>query len=103
MGVQFFFEQTNAEVNKRYPNLFRDGGTKSVAVAKASKIMKPYGWLNTLYDIALDGVFTRGGKDPIQSVKDEKLYKVFTYVSWKTAKGDFELAVNEEQKKNIKT
>tara|TARA_Y100001938_G_scaffold145575_1_gene222544 strand:+ start:406 stop:603 length:198 start_codon:yes stop_codon:yes gene_type:complete len=65
--------------------------------------MKPYGWLNTLYDIALDGVFTRGGKDPIQSVKDEKLYKVFTYVSWKTAKGDFELAVNEEQKKNIKT
>ena len=65
--------------------------------------MKPYGWLNTLYDVALDGVFTQNGKDAMQSVKDEKLYKVLTYVSWKTAKGDFELAVNEEQQKNIKT
>ena len=66
-----FFEQTNDKLTKRYPNLFRDGNTKSVAVAKASKIMKPYGWLNTLYDLALDGVFTNNGKDAIQSVKDE--------------------------------
>lgn len=65
--------------------------------------MKPYGWLNTLYDVALDGVFTQGGKDAMQSVKDEKLYKVLTYVSWKTSKADFELAVNEEQNKQIKT
>jgi|TARA_R100000479_G_scaffold87921_2_gene42953 hypothetical protein len=65
--------------------------------------MKPYGWLNTLYDIALDGIFTRDGQDAVESVKREKLYKVLTYVSWKTAKGDFELAVNEEQSKNIKT
>ena len=25
--------------------------------------MKPYGWLNSLYDLALDGVFTKEGKD----------------------------------------
>ena len=102
MGVQFFFEQTNFGINQRYKNLFRDGGTKSIAVAKASKIMKPFGWLNTLYDLALDGVFTRDGKDAMQSVKDEKLYKVLTYLSWKTAKGDYELAINEEQQKQIK-
>jgi len=64
--------------------------------------MKPFGWLNTLYDIAFDGVFTKDGKDAMQSVKDEKLYKVLTYLSWKTAKGDYELAVNEEQRKQIK-
>ena len=64
--------------------------------------MKPYGWLNSLYDLALDGVFTIEGKDAIQCVKDEKLYKVMTYMSWKTAKADFELAVNEEQRKKIK-
>jgi hypothetical protein len=64
--------------------------------------MKPYGWLNTLYDVAIDGVFTRDGKDAMQSVKDEKLYKVLTYVSWKTAKVDFENAVNQEQSKQIK-
>lgn len=103
MGVQFFFEQTNDEVSKRYPNIFREGGSKSIAVTKASRIMKPYGWLNTLYDVALDGVFTQNGKDAMQSVKDEKLYKVLTYVSWKTSKADFELAVNEEQSKQIKT
>ena len=38
----------------------------------------------------------------MQSVKDEKLYKVLTYLSWKTAKQDYELAVNEEQRKSIK-
>jgi|TARA_B110000003_G_scaffold245942_1_gene256074 hypothetical protein len=69
---------------------------------KASKIMKPYGWLNTLYDIALDGIFTNKGKDSIQSVKDEKFYKVMTYLSWKTSKGDFEMAVQEEHNKQVK-
>jgi hypothetical protein len=64
--------------------------------------MKPYGWLNTLYDIALDGIFTNKGKDAIQSVKDEKLYKVMTYLSWKTSKSDFEMAVQEEQSKQVK-
>ncbi len=61
--------------------------------------MKPYGWLNTLYDIALDGIFTRDGKDSIQSVKDEKFYKVMTYLSWKTSKTDYEMTVREEQQK----
>ena len=102
MGVRFFFEQTNDLISKRYPNLFRSGSTKSIAVAKASKIMKPYGWLNTLYDLALDGIFTKKGKDAIQSVKDEKFYKVMTYLSWKTSKSDFEMAVQEEQNKQVK-
>ena len=69
---------------------------------KASRIMKPYGWLNTLSDIALDGIFTSKGKDAIQSVKDEKLYKVMTYLSWKTSKSDVEMAVQEEQSKQVK-
>ena len=101
MGVRFFFEQTNDQLAKRYPNVFREGNSKSIAVVKASKIMKPYGWLNTLYDIALDGIFTNNGKDAIQSVKDEKFYKVMTYLSWKTSKSDFEMAVQEEQSKQV--
>ncbi len=64
--------------------------------------MKPFGWLNTLYDLAISGVFTKNGKDAIQSVKDEKLYKVFTFMAWKTAKTDYEIAVNKEQQKTIK-
>jgi hypothetical protein len=102
LGVQFFFEQENNIIFRTYQNLFREGGTKSIAVAKASRIMKPFGWLNTMYDISLDGLFTKDGKDAIQSVKDEKLYKILTYLSWKTAKGDYELAINEEQNKQIK-
>ncbi len=89
-------------MSERYPNVFRAGNSKSVAVVKASRIMKPYGWLNSLYDVAMDGLFTKDGKDAIQSVKDEKLYKVLTYIAWKTSKSDFEIAVKEESQKNIK-
>ena len=64
--------------------------------------MKPFGSLNTLYDIAADNIFTKDGKDAIQSVKDEKFYKVMTYLAWKTARSDYELKISEEQKKQIK-
>tara|TARA_B100001094_G_C18097901_1_gene754026 strand:+ start:1025 stop:1198 length:174 start_codon:yes stop_codon:yes gene_type:complete len=49
-----------------------------------------------LYSIAEKGVFTEGGKNSIESVKDANLYKVLTYMSWQTAQKDFEAAVNDK-------
>jgi len=60
------------------------------------KILKPYGWLNSLYQLALDGVFDVSGKNPVDSVKETNLYKVLTYLSWKTAKNDYEIAVQDK-------
>ena len=32
---------------------------------------------------------------------EQSLYKVLTFMSWKTAKTDYEIAVNEEQRKKV--
>jgi len=58
--------------------------------------IEPFGWLNSLYSIAEKGVFTEGGKNSIDSVKDANLYKVLTYMSWQTATKDFEAAINDK-------
>ena len=57
--------------------------------------MKPYGWLNTLYDVANTGLFTRQPYNAIDSARDTDLYVVFTYLSWKTAKNEYENAVRK--------
>ena len=62
--------------------------------------MTPYGWLNNIYDIALDGVFKIDGYNQIESVERRPLYSVFAYMSWKTAKSNYEseyqrIAINE--------
>jgi|TARA_R110000803_G_C11985955_1_gene321284 hypothetical protein len=46
--------------------------------------------------LSIDGVFTEGDKNSIESVKDTNLYKVLTYLSWKTAKNDYEVAVQDK-------
>ena len=93
MGVRFFFEQTQLNIDARFPNLKSGGG--DVKAARASRILKPYGWLNSLYALAKDGVFTHSGLSPIDSVKSTNLYKVLTFLSWKQACGDYEAAYRE--------
>jgi len=57
--------------------------------------MEGYGWLNTLYDVAATGLFTQNGDNPINSVKRQNVYEVFTYLSWSTAKIEYENAVRK--------
>ncbi len=64
--------------------------------------MKPYGWLNTLYDVAKTGLFTKYPDNAIDSVRNENLYVVLTYLSWKTANNEYNESVRnsveDEQK-----
>lgn len=100
MGVRFFFEQAKSSISKDFPNVFGGGkssGKSSVdTIGIYNKLLKPYGWLNSLYQLSIDGVFTEGDKNSIESVKDTNLYKVLTYLSWKTAKNDYEVAVQDK-------
>ena len=57
--------------------------------------MSGYGWLNTLYDVAKTGLFTEPPMNAINSVKNQNVWEVFTYLSWKTASNEFENAVRE--------
>jgi len=58
--------------------------------------IKPFGWLNSLYILAEKGVFKMDGKNGIDSVKATNLYKVMTYLSWITAKNEYESKVSEK-------
>ena len=99
MGVQFFFKHTKSKIDKSFPNIFGSKTTVTGGVrtdGEYKRFIKPYGWLNSLYSIAEKGVFTEGGKNSIDAVKDANLYKVLTYMSWQTAQKDFEAAVNDK-------
>ena len=58
--------------------------------------IKPFGWLNSLYVLAEKGIFKMDGKNDIDSVKYTNLYKVLTYLSWITAKNEYESKVSEK-------
>ncbi len=57
--------------------------------------MKPYGWLNTLYDVAKTGLFTQAPHNAIDSVRHTNLFVVLTYLSWKTANNEYNDAVRK--------
>ena len=99
MGVQFFFKHTKSQIDKSFPNVFggrksSTGGVNTAGLYK--KYIRPYGWLNSLYSLAKDNVFTVDGKNSIESVKETNLYKVLTYMSWKTAVSDYEAEVTDK-------
>ena len=110
MGVLFFFDNAKRKINKDFPNVFGEGrgriGTGKGRVSTVglyNKFIKPYGWLNSLYMVAEKGVFKMSGENEIDSGKRTDLYKVLTYLSWNTAKNDYENAVQEKihNKNNI--
>ena len=53
--------------------------------------------------VAEKGIFRVNGENNIDSVKKTDLYKVLTYLSWNTAKNDYEISVQEKihNKNNI--
>jgi hypothetical protein len=103
LGVQFFFDYAKSKINKDFPNVFGEGrgraGTGKGRVSTVglyTKFIKPYGWLNSLYMVAEKGIFKKEEMNNIDSVKNTNLYKVLTYLSWNTAKNDYEIAVNDK-------
>tara|TARA_R110000803_G_scaffold7088_1_gene22862 strand:- start:11 stop:250 length:240 start_codon:yes stop_codon:yes gene_type:complete len=58
--------------------------------------IKPFGWLNSLYVLAEKGIFKIDGMNDIESVKETNLYKVLTYLSWISAKNEYESKVSEK-------
>lgn len=110
MGVQFFFENAKRKINSDFPNIFGEtrggvgrGRGKVSTIDIYNRFIKPYGWLNSLYMVAEKGVFGIEGYNDIDSVKETNLYKVLTYLSYNTAKNDYENAVQEKihNKNNI--
>lgn len=53
--------------------------------------------------VAEKKIFKMDSENEIDSVKKTDLYKVLTYLSWNTAKNDYEIAVQEKihNKNNI--
>ena len=58
--------------------------------------IKPFGWLNSLYVLAEKGIFNKEGMNSIDSVKTTNLYKVLTFLSWISAKNEYESKVTEK-------
>jgi hypothetical protein len=46
--------------------------------------------------VAEKNIFKIEGYNEVDSVKRTNLYKVLTYLSWTTAKNDFEIAVKDK-------
>jgi len=46
--------------------------------------------------VAEKGIFRVDKMNDVDSVKNTNLYKVLTYLSWNTAKNDYEIAVNDK-------
>jgi hypothetical protein len=94
LGCRFFFGEVRAAVDAKFPNLSGGGGDPKSTIA-AKNTISGYGWLNSLYDVAKDGVFTVVEYNPIDSVLNTKLFEVLTYLSWKAACSDFEKQLND--------
>jgi len=58
--------------------------------------IKPFGWLNSLYILSEKGIFKTDGMNELDSVKNTNLYKVMTYLSWISAKNEYESKVSEK-------
>ena len=90
MGCRFFFAQAREFIDKKFPNLF--GGTESDAKARlaAKGTIDGYGWLNSVYDVAKEGLFNLEGHNPVNSVLLTNLHEVLMYLSWKNACSQYE-------------
>ncbi len=94
MGCRFFFDQTRKLIDDKFPNLSK-GGADNFAKIAAKGTINGYGWLNSLYDIAKEGIFNLPNETPLESALKTNLYQVMTYLSWKKACGEYERTYND--------
>ena len=90
------YTETAEEEEKEGRGRIGTGKGRVSTVGLYTKLIKPYGWLNSLYMVAEKGIFRVEGMNDVDSVKNTNLYKVLTYLSWNTAKNDYEIAVNDK-------
>ena len=98
MGCRFFFEQVRTEIDVKFPNLSGDEGDPKSKIATKGTI-DGYGWLNSLYDVSKDGIFTKDSLSAVESVLITNLYEILTYLSWKSACNSYERKLTELNKK----
>ncbi len=89
MGCRFFFDSARKFIDGKFPNLNK-GTTDTQAKVAAKGTIDGYGWLNSVYDLAKDGIFTLPTETPLDSVMKTDLYTVLTYLSYKRASSDYE-------------
>tara|TARA_R110000737_G_scaffold91969_2_gene124676 strand:- start:1010 stop:1309 length:300 start_codon:yes stop_codon:yes gene_type:complete len=99
LGCRFFFDQVRTKIDIQFPNLSGGGDADPKSAIAAKETISGYGWLNSIYDLAKDGVFTLTDYNPIDSVLVTNLYEVLTYLSWKNACNRYEKVLNDLHKK----
>jgi hypothetical protein len=100
LGCRFFFEQVRTRIDDQFPNLKGGGNAKAARAAKGT--IDGYGWLNSVYRVAAEGIFTKGNESAVDSVLNAKLDEILTYLSWKNACTKFDEILNELNKKQAK-
>lgn len=98
MGCRFFFASARTVINDQFPNLSQGSKDHKAKVA-AKGTIDGYGWLNTLYDVAKENLFTIPGQRPLDSVLLTDLYEILTYLSWKSACNTYQDEYNKLHKK----
>lgn len=89
-----------SDIKQKYPNLY---GKQTGTGKKIANILGEYGWLNSIYEVAQDGVFTKGWKySPIESVEEADVWDVLTYLSWKSATAEYKNKYQEIEQKRLK-
>ena len=99
MGVRFFFDSAKLKISETFKYIFSEQRESEMIVKTKSLYnvyVKPFGWLNSLYMLAEKGVFKIEGMNGVDSVKNTNLYKVLSYLSWITAKNQYESKVQEK-------
>ena len=89
-----FFDSSRKLIDDKFPNLSK-GTEDAFEKIAAQGTIDGYGWLNSLYDVAKEGIFTKPEETPLNSVLSSDLHQVLTYLSWKRACTDYEKTYNE--------
>jgi hypothetical protein len=101
LGCWFFFDSARKFVNDKFPNLSK-GTSDHLAKIAAKGTIDGYGWLNSIYDVAKEGIFNMPNESPLESVLKSDLGKIMTYLSWKSATNSYEKLYNELISKKYK-
>jgi hypothetical protein len=95
----FFFAEVKREVRRRFGHLYGGAPNPIAKRAGSGKVHKQFGWYLTYKRLAESGLFTIGGKSPMESAGLASLYEAFTYLNTENALQELEKNMNEEAAK----
>ena len=84
-----------------YAALFKSTSS-NINIIKNKQIMEPFGWLNTVYDLAERKIFDHSNLNSIQSVLKSNCWEVMSYLQWSDKKNKFKEEVSKSQKEEQK-